>query len=330
MNMQDLFRQLFNHPRTLEDLGITEECSKQIISATIDAWRESLQNPLALACVLSAQINAADARRKKQEWSMPLWMTPLPRPYAAQAQAQAVTSSRYTLGGGRKESTWRCQRARAPCWSFKTNNRNVWADRHNLRWDRLAGGGSSTSRRCHAKCTRHGKIMLQVSGLLLVWKTWGIKIGADISQTLMVYMLMVEALITLDGSSFFYMIRITTLQSIIITRCLLCVSNSCGNSLSVAEKHVTFCETPLVFRTSNSRLFPKHQTSNSILFGNTKQVIQDYDTVFDNSIPFRKNDLLRITYFRILRIWKSLFSNPFFSLPIIVILSSTHRIFSRE
>jgi len=35
--------------------------------------------------------------------------------------------------------------------------------------------------------------------------------------------------------------------------------------------------------------------------GNTKQVIQDYDTVFDsdNSIPFRQNDLLRITYFRI-------------------------------
>jgi len=31
----------------------------------------------------------------------------------------------------------------------------------------------------------------------------------------------------------------------------------------------------------------------------TQQVIQDYDTVFDNSIPFRKNDLLRITYFRI-------------------------------
>ena len=33
--------------------------------------------------------------------------------------------------------------------------------------------------------------------------------------------------------------------------------------------------------------------------GNTKQVIQDYGTVFDNSILFRKNDLLRITYFRI-------------------------------
>ena len=36
-----------------------------------------------------------------------------------------------------------------------------------------------------------------------------------------------------------------------------------------------------------------------LVFGNTKQVIQDYDTVFDNSIPFRKNDPLRITYFRI-------------------------------
>ena len=35
------------------------------------------------------------------------------------------------------------------------------------------------------------------------------------------------------------------------------------------------------------------------VFGNTKQVIQDYDTVFDNSIPFRKNDPLRITYFKI-------------------------------
>ena len=59
MNLQDLFMQLFNHPRTLEDLGITEERSKQIMSAT-DAWKESLQNPFALACVLSAQINAAD------------------------------------------------------------------------------------------------------------------------------------------------------------------------------------------------------------------------------------------------------------------------------
>ena len=35
MNLQDLFRQLFNHPRTLEDLRITEERSKQIMSATM-------------------------------------------------------------------------------------------------------------------------------------------------------------------------------------------------------------------------------------------------------------------------------------------------------
>ena len=35
------------------------------------------------------------------------------------------------------------------------------------------------------------------------------------------------------------------------------------------------------------------------IFGNSKQVIQDYDTVFDNLILFRINDLLQITYFRI-------------------------------
>jgi hypothetical protein len=67
MNLQDLFRQLFNHPRTLEDLGITEERTKQIMNATIDALRDSLQNPFTLACVLSSQINAADASRKDQK-----------------------------------------------------------------------------------------------------------------------------------------------------------------------------------------------------------------------------------------------------------------------
>ena len=46
MNLQDLFRQLFNHPRTLEDLGITEERSKQIMSTTIDAWKEQRWEPL--------------------------------------------------------------------------------------------------------------------------------------------------------------------------------------------------------------------------------------------------------------------------------------------
>ena len=33
MNLQDLVRQLLNHPSTLEDLGITEERGKQIMSA---------------------------------------------------------------------------------------------------------------------------------------------------------------------------------------------------------------------------------------------------------------------------------------------------------
>ncbi len=69
------------------------------------------------------------------------------------------------------------------------------------------------------------------------------------------------------------------------------VFNSCGNSLSVAEKHVTFPQ-PGFF--ANRVIFTK-----LTIFGNTKQAIQDYDTVFDNSIPFRKNDPLRITYFRI-------------------------------
>ena len=68
------------------------------------------------------------------------------------------------------------------------------------------------------------------------------------------------------------------------------VFNSCGNSLSVAEKHVTFPQ-PGFF--ANRVFFTKFT-----IFGNTKQVIQDYDTVFDNSIPFRKNDLLRITFCR--------------------------------
>ena len=69
------------------------------------------------------------------------------------------------------------------------------------------------------------------------------------------------------------------------------VFNSCGNSLSVPQKHVTLPQ-PGFF--ANRVIFTK-----LTIFGNTKQVIQDYDTVFDNSIPFRKNDLLRITYFRI-------------------------------
>jgi hypothetical protein len=38
----------------------------------------------------------------------------------------------------------------------------------------------------------------------------------------------------------------------------------------------------------------RSQKNKLTVSGNTKQVIQDYDTVLDNSIPFRKHDLLRI------------------------------------
>ena len=56
---------------------------------------------------------------------------------------------------------------------------------------------------------------------------------------------------------------------------------------------MTFSETPNYERTSHSHQ-KRSQTRKLTIFGNTKQVIQDYDTVFDNSIPFRKNDPLRI------------------------------------
>ena len=79
------------------------------------------------------------------------------------------------------------------------------------------------------------------------------------------------------------------------------VLNSCGNSLSVAEKHVTFLAARFFCEQSHSHQ-KRSQKRKLTIFGNTKQVIQDYDTVFDNSIPLRKNDLLwtRITYFKFL------------------------------
>jgi hypothetical protein len=60
---------------------------------------------------------------------------------------------------------------------------------------------------------------------------------------------------------------------------------------------VTFAEPGFFGEQSHShrKRTPKRKLT---IFENTKQVIQDYDTVFDNSI-LRKNDLLRITYFRI-------------------------------
>jgi hypothetical protein len=67
--------------------------------------------------------------------------------------------------------------------------------------------------------------------------------------------------------------------------------------LSVAEKHVTYLRSQVFLERSHSH---QKRSQKLTVSGNTKQVIQDYDTVFDNSaIPFRKNDLLRITYFRI-------------------------------
>jgi len=71
--------------------------------------------------------------------------------------------------------------------------------------------------------------------------------------------------------------------------------------LSVAQVtlhwHVTFPAASFFCERSHSHQ-KRSQKRKLTIFGDTKQVIQDYDTVFDNSIPFRKNDLLRITYFR--------------------------------
>jgi hypothetical protein len=68
--------------------------------------------------------------------------------------------------------------------------------------------------------------------------------------------------------------------------------------LSVAQKHLTF-PAARFFREQSHSHQKRTQKRKLTIFGNTKQVIQDYDTAFDNSILFRKNDLLRITYFRI-------------------------------
>jgi hypothetical protein len=61
---------------------------------------------------------------------------------------------------------------------------------------------------------------------------------------------------------------------------------------------VTFPQPGFLCEQSHSHQ-KRSQKRKLTIFGNTKQVIQDYDTVFDNSILLRKNDLLRVTYFRI-------------------------------
>ena len=68
--------------------------------------------------------------------------------------------------------------------------------------------------------------------------------------------------------------------------------------LSVAQITRDFSGSQVFCEQSHSHQ-KRSQKRKLTIFGNTKQVIQDYDTVFDNSIPFRKNDPLRITYFRI-------------------------------
>ncbi len=62
MNLQDLFRQICNHPRTLEDLGITEERSKQIMSAMYNRCLERIptESFRACMCTLSADKRLCD------------------------------------------------------------------------------------------------------------------------------------------------------------------------------------------------------------------------------------------------------------------------------
>ena len=63
MNLIDLFRQQFNAPKTLEDLGITPERITRIMTAKVEAWKDTLKNPFALAYVITAK----DKERKSKE-----------------------------------------------------------------------------------------------------------------------------------------------------------------------------------------------------------------------------------------------------------------------
>ena len=72
------------------------------------------------------------------------------------------------------------------------------------------------------------------------------------------------------------------------------VLNSCGNPIIRSGKTRDFCAEPVFFCEQSHSHQKRSQKWKLTIFGTTKQVIQDYDTVFDNSIPFRKNDPLRI------------------------------------
>ena len=69
-------------------------------------------------------------------------------------------------------------------------------------------------------------------------------------------------------------------------------------TLKINNQHTLICEARFFCEQNHSHQ-KRRQKRKLTIFGNTKQVIQDYDTVFANSIPFRKNDPLQITYLRI-------------------------------
>ena len=60
MNLEDLFRQLFNYPKTLKDIGITAERSARVMVATADAWKGVLENVFSLTYLV-------DSHRKVRE-----------------------------------------------------------------------------------------------------------------------------------------------------------------------------------------------------------------------------------------------------------------------
>ena len=60
MNLEDLFRQLFNYPKTLKDIGITAERSARVMVATADAWKGVLENVFSLTYLV-------DSHRKGRE-----------------------------------------------------------------------------------------------------------------------------------------------------------------------------------------------------------------------------------------------------------------------
>ena len=77
------------------------------------------------------------------------------------------------------------------------------------------------------------------------------------------------------------------------------VLNSCGNPIIRTGNNTWLLRSQVFFCEQSHSHHKRSQKRKLTIFGNTKQVIQDYDTIFDNSIPLRKNDLLRIMYFRI-------------------------------